>query len=304
MAKKLIYKDANDVEEKLIDLFSISDEEKFNQTLNSYLNSDDWGLIYHLSEKRQNIISWVDFKPESKVLEVGAGCGAITMGLAKKNINLTAIEPMEKRFKALKARCDKYKLKNIDCRMESSEGAVTSGDIFDSVVCIGVLEYAGKFIDSQNPWLTFIEQIYSVTQTNGTLYLAIENKLGLKYWAGLPEDHLNRPFEGIEDYPNYNFLPFSGIQTFSRLELKRLIIKAGYKHVRFYFPLPDYKLTNEIFSEDYLPTIQHGITIGNLLEQSKSNKRTLFNINRVAQNIISNNLFQDFANSFFIVAEK
>mgnify|MGYP006938600231 CR=1 FL=1 len=32
--------------------------------------------------------------------------------------------------------------------------------------------------------------------------IAIENRLGLKYWAGCTEDHVGKYFEGLENYPD------------------------------------------------------------------------------------------------------
>ena len=46
--------------------------------------------------------------------------------------------------------------------------------------------------------------------------MAIENKLGLKYFAGCKEDHVGRMFEGIEGYKNT-----SGVETFSKRELEK-----------------------------------------------------------------------------------
>ena len=37
-----------------------------------------WPILYHLSEQRANIVEWIPMDPNSKVLEVGSGCGAIT----------------------------------------------------------------------------------------------------------------------------------------------------------------------------------------------------------------------------------
>lgn len=52
--------------------------------------------------------------------------------------------------------------------------------------------------------------------------IAIENQLGLKYWAGCTEDHVGKYFEGLEGYPQTE-----GVKTFSRKALKDLIESAG-----------------------------------------------------------------------------
>lgn len=40
-----------------------------------------WPVLYHFSPIRQNIVEWYPFKKDASVLEIGAGCGAITGGL-------------------------------------------------------------------------------------------------------------------------------------------------------------------------------------------------------------------------------
>ena len=55
---------------------------------------------------------------------------------------------------------------------------------------IGVLEYAGVFSDGYEPALKMLKKARSMLNPNGRLFIAIENQLGLKYFAGVPEDHI------------------------------------------------------------------------------------------------------------------
>ncbi len=43
-----------------------------------------WPILYHLSPLRENIVDWVPMDKESRVLEIGSGCGAVTGALARK----------------------------------------------------------------------------------------------------------------------------------------------------------------------------------------------------------------------------
>jgi protein-L-isoaspartate O-methyltransferase len=53
----------------------------------------DWPSNYHFSAKRANIFRALDFlNPDSKVLELGAGCGAITRFLGEKFTEVHAVE--------------------------------------------------------------------------------------------------------------------------------------------------------------------------------------------------------------------
>ena len=67
--------------------------------------------------------------------------------------------------------------------------------------------------------------------------VAIENQLGLKYLCGAPEDHTGRPYDGVQD-----LYCRRGVQTVGRAELAQLLAQAGFGHIPFQYPFPDYKL--------------------------------------------------------------
>ena len=129
---------------------------------------------------------------------------------------------------------------------------------------------------------------------DGKLLIAIENKLGMKYFAGSPEDHTSIEYDGITGYkerPN--------IQTFGKQELKELLNDVGFKYVNFYYPLPDYKLPNIIFSDEYLPTDK---TIENYTPYYYEGTNIEFDEKEAFKQAIKNNVFDIFANSFFVEA--
>jgi hypothetical protein len=166
---------------------------------------------------------------------------------------------------------------------------------FDYVTLIGVLEYAGRFTTGKTPFKSFLTSIAQKLCTNGKLLLAIENKYGLKYWAGAREDHLGRVFEGIEDYPDYK-----GIKTFGKLELENMLAEVGFSQISFYYPMPDYKLPSVVYSDDYLPKISD--TFDTVTPNFDQERYVLFNENLAYKSIIKNNQFPFFANSFLIEA--
>lgn len=83
----------------------------------------------------------------------------------------------------------------------------------------------------------------------GRLLIAIENRLGLKYFAGAPEDHTDLHFFGINGYPGNQ-----SVRTFSKNELGELLENSGFPFLRFYYPYPDYKFPTEIFTDESLYT--------------------------------------------------
>ena len=134
-----------------------------------------------------------------------------------------------------------------------------------------------------------------VLKPNGKLLLSIENKLGLKYFAGCREDHTGRFFESIEGYPHKD-----GPYTFSRKELKKLAAEVGFE-CRFYYPYPDYKFPVQIFSDEYLP--QKGDLVRNW-QNFDADRIALFDESKAFDTIIEAGLFNEFSNSFFIEMER
>jgi hypothetical protein len=169
-------------------------------------------------------------------------------------------------------------------------------DKFDYVVCIGVLEYSGTFIDDPYPYKRFLELVRSFVCDGGTLLLAIENKFGLKYLSGTAEDHLGSTFTGINDYIGRN-----KIRTFSRTELIRLMEEAGFESPYFYYPHPDYKLPKVVYSDDYYPNEE--IELPRQLLPAPGwgiNREQVFS-EMLAMNSIENlGIFPAIANSFLV----
>jgi hypothetical protein len=170
---------------------------------------------------------------------------------------------------------------------------------FDFITSIGVLEYSGRYIESKDPYVEFLKKLKKLLVDGGKLILAIENKFGLKYWAGVKEDHTGRLFDSIENYPTGD-----GVKTFSKNELIKMLNKSGFNQIKLYFPMPDYKMPVEIFSEDYLPSDVHNVRadIFPFVDYSQERKH-LFDERLALDNIIHSGYFDIFANSFLLFAE-
>jgi len=256
-----------------------------------------WPLKAHLLDERRNLLSWYEFKKDSSLLEIGSGWGALTGLFCEKVDKVTAVELTKKRAEITAFRHkDEENLTVIAGNIDN----IKTKEKFDYVTSIGVLEYAGKYTNSENPYYDFLEKLKSFLKPNGVLIIAIENKFGLKYWAGANEDHAGSFFESIEDYPIDR-----GIKTFTKKEITKMLEKAGFGNIKFYYPLPDYKLPTEIFSDEYLPTFKHNIRSGMMPYPDYVHEREIFfNEKLASDNIIKNGNFDFFANSFLIFATR
>lgn len=286
-----LYSDG-EVEDELLDIVQNHDKTEFNSII---AKCNKWAIMYHLSELRSNIIEWVPISKEETVMEIGSGCGAITGTLANKAKKVTCIELSQKR-----SLINAYRNKNKDNveillgNLEDIEKSII--EKYDYITLIGVFEYGEAYISTENPYENFLRIISKHLKENGKIIIAIENKLGLKYWAGCKEDHVGRYFESIEDYPSAH-----GVKTFSKKELEEIIQSVGFNNYKFYYPYPDYKLPTTIYSDSYLPKIGE---LNNNMRNFDRERMIIFDETRVYDTIIKEKLFPIYSNSYLIVIEK
>ncbi|WP_054942199.1 class I SAM-dependent methyltransferase [Paenibacillus ihuae] len=260
---------------------------------NIIANDNRWPILYHFSSKRHNLLEWYPFDKGAEVLEIGAGCGAITGVLCDKCKHVTSVELSKKRSLINYHRNrDKQNLEIIVGNLNDIE----FDKKFDYITLIGVLEYAAMYTISNSPYNDFLKNIKKNLKPNGTLIIAIENKFGLKYWAGSKEDHTGVLFDGLENYPSNR-----QVSTFSKSELTTKLLDAGFKENRFYYPYPDYKLPNSIYSDGRLPKI--GELQNNLVNYDQS-RTILFSEQAVYNSILhSEGEYPFFSNSFLVFSK-
>jgi 2-polyprenyl-3-methyl-5-hydroxy-6-metoxy-1,4-benzoquinol methylase len=291
------YSDGDGVENRIREaIASATDVSIFSSELRGHCI--DWPSTYHLSSSRANILRPFENQLVGKrVLEIGAGCGAVTRYLGEIGANVLALEGSRRR--AAIARNRTRELKNIEVLSDNFDEFAAVGS-FDFITLIGVLEYAPMFIRGENPALEMLKRARSMLAADGKLIIAIENKLGLKYFAGAPEDHTGEPMYGIESR-------YTGAQakTFGREELEGLIQEAGFLGVETLAPFPDYKfpvsvVTPQGFSTpefDLASLIQHSVD-----KDPQMPKIAAFSMQRAWPAVVANGLAQDLANSFLMVA--
>ncbi len=258
------------------------------------LSKDDrWPILYQLSDRRKNIAEPMDLRPGDRVLEIGAGMGAVSGAIAARCGHLDCVELSQRRCLANAYRNQDHS--NIRIYNANFENVPLRED-YDVVVMIGVLEYAGSYMHSeQDPYLAMLKKIRGCLKPNGRIYIAIENRLGLKYFAGCSEDHYGKPFIGIEGYPSD-----SRIRTFSRSELKNLVSSADFQDVYFYYPFPDYKLPTVIYSDDFLPA--DGLMMD--LPNYDQPRLKIFDDQRAFHSLAGSEELKALSNSFLLEAVK
>jgi len=287
-----IYSDG-DVENDILKIFkSDNPDVKIRKILEK---DPSWPMRYHLSPIRENLLNWYEFPKEATLLEIGAGCGAVTGVFTRKLSRVVAVELSRRRAEVV---AERHRDKENLTVYAGNLNDINLEEKFDYVTLIGVLEYAGRYTHTDNPFVDFLKNIKKYLKDGGTIFIAIENKFGLKYWSGVREDHTGKFFDSIQGYPEYD-----GIRTFGKKEIEDILKEVGFGRIDFYYPLPDYKLPIEIFSDKYLPSAKHEISRSVFPSVDYAQQRDyLFDEHLAMNEIVKNEKFDFFANSFLIVA--
>ncbi len=257
----------------------------------------DWVSTYHLSGVRANVLRPFHHKLQGHILEIGAGCGAITRYLGETGAQVLALEGSLQRARIARERT--RDLPNVSLLAENFEH-FESEQRFDVITLIGVLEYAAVFMSGEHAAQRMLQKVKGLLKPGGQLIVAIENQFGLKYFAGAPEDHLGQTAIGLEN----RYTP-NGVRTYGQQALRDLLHSGGLEHSQFFGAFPDYKLPCTIVSEAGMqhPVFDAGAII------SQSTKRDLqlpvllnFSPDLVWPSLVRNGLGMHMANSFVVVA--
>ncbi len=280
-----VYSDGT-IEDQLLTIVKEYNPEEFDKII---LENYSWPLFYHLSALRQNIVEWLPIDKEQIILEIGSGCGAITGVLADKGKMVTCVELSKKR--SLINGYRNREKNNISIMVGNFQNIYEHFDEkYDVITLIGVYEYAESYIESNTPYIDFLKMIQQLLKPNGRILIAIENKFGLKYWAGCQEDHIGGYFSGIAGYSEN-----SRVKTFGKNELERMFAEAGLKIDYVAYPYPDYKFPTEIYTDAYLPKIG---ALKNNQRNFDQARVEFFDESKVFDQLIAEELFPQFSNSF------
>lgn len=282
------YSDGDAVENQLLEI--VKNRKDYDYAMDEYR---EWPVLYHLSRQRENIAAPMNIKKNDSLLEIGAGPGAVTGAFARRAGHVDCIE-LSKRRSMINA----VRHQDMDnlCIYVGNFNDVHLKKQYDVITLIGVLEYACYYTKGDHPFRDFLKEVCALLKPGGRLYVAIENKLGMKYFAGYHEDHLGKPYAGIEGYR-----PEDHVRTFTRSELKNLLKSTGFKNPYFYYPFPDYKLPTVILSEE-------SIENADIEFREYTNYDlpiiTEFNQNKAFQSLKGTKERKIFANSFLVEAVK
>lgn len=219
------------------------------QALKEHVRLD---YLYALSDQRENLVEWYPFRADGVLLEVGSGYGALTGVYSRKVAHVDVLDRCDKNLEVNRLRhAELAGRDNISYIKGEISGYVQrsteswnlrqqSGDLpfsdspeekiaggyspkYDYIVFAGSL---GKCAEEE------IKAAKQLLKPDGELLVAVCNPFGLKYWAGAKKDAC----------------------SFSKTALIKLMSEGeNGQDVKFYYPMPDYRIPVTIFSDEYLP---------------------------------------------------
>ena len=236
----------NDFSYEILDLLK-----KYENDTNAALAGETCPqCLYAFSPLRENLFEWVEFEPNSRVLEIGSDYGAVTGILAKQAGQVVVLDPRDENLEVNRIRHGS--LGNI---------RYVSGDLLHAASAIpgtGFKEYRPKTDDgktaedlmktpfdyvvigsflglpSKEEAVRLLRAAADLVKPGGTLFAAAENELGVRYWMGA--ERLTPSFLEVEFRELFETLRAEHGGSFT-----------------MYYPVPDYRYPVTVYSDLYLP---------------------------------------------------
>lgn len=207
------------------------------------LTDNRWEVFFHLSDMRQALFGWYDMPKDADVLEIGCGFGALTGVLAERAAHVAALDDSLFRARACAKRWNKKE--NIDVYAGHLRD-IPFSQRFDVITLVDVLPRVADGENSLAPYAAYLKSLLAYLKPQGRLLIAMDNRLGLKFFCG-----------ASDPYSDELFGELSGVngkgRLFTQAEVGEILAEADFMYWKFYYPFPDYRLPQFIFTDDALP---------------------------------------------------
>jgi SAM-dependent methyltransferase len=208
---------------------------------------------------------YLSLNSTSRVLDLGAGWGSYTFALSPRVSRVVAADSDQNSLAFIAARAKQDGRQNVEtvlieplerARLPFADGA------FDGVILNGVLEWVGSQSTTGDPLklqVNCLKEIKRILAPGGELWIGIENRFGLSYLTGAPDDHLryysSQQLLGSQGIAFTTIVPRFVADWITRKKLgrpyrtythslagyKRLLARAGFRATEFYFPEQGYR---------------------------------------------------------------
>lgn len=231
---------------------------------------------HHLSAARADLLRpFAHVLANGRVLEIGAGCGALTRFLGETSVYTTAVESDPARAAMAAERCRDLRNVRVVCERWGDCGFPTQS--FDVIVCVldtqTTLFPVGKYHhDRAELMAALLQRCRKWLHPDGVLIVAGYNRLGMMGEAGVAINDDNKE------------------AAFTKNEWRTILAAGGFAQPEWLFPFPDHLFPLSILREKAFTT--PGFNAADLVDHN------------LADLLIENKLITELANSFLVVAGK
>ncbi len=254
-------------EKRIVDI--ISQDKNYSEviekepTVNNYI---------HLSSVKENLLNWYEFKENSSLLEIGSGFGELSSLFVEKLSDVVLIEASLTKAKILEKKFEQNE--NVEIIVGDYK-EISLEKKFDYIVITDYLE--------NNDFCETLEKAKMSLKENGTIFVAIDNKYGIKNW------------KGNDDYKNL----LNKDVTFTKKHIENSLSKLGFRNYKFYYIFPEYKAPNLIYTDSHKLSDED---LSRNFELNEAYEYTNFKENEILENLLKDekDLINFFVNSFLI----
>ncbi len=246
-----------------------------------------WQVFYHLSDMRAGLFGWYDMPKDADVLEIGCGFGALTGVLADRASHVMALDSSLFRARSCLKRWNAKK--NLDVYAGELWDIPLSHQ-FDIITLVDVLPAAARGSTSLKPYADYLIRLLDYLKPQGRMIIAMDNRLGLKFTCGACDPYSEEPFGELSGMVGNGRL-------FTKAETEEILAMAGFVYWKFYYPLPDYRLPQFIFTDEALPDASIGES---MIPYDPVPDMRVLPESSLYRDVVENGLFPAVANSFLI----
>lgn len=269
-------------EQKIVEYINNNMEADYNEII----REASWDTFYYMSSLREGLLNWYNFKENSSILEISNGFGALTGLLARACESVTVLETSLDRAQCIASRYSGYE--NIAIKV-GIIGDLLLDEKYDYIV-------VEEAVNTKYDLRKLLNQICPFLKETGRLLFVCENRFGMKYWCGVPDPVSNVPFAGIRQSNTGKMVTRQDLIT----ELNSNSWIGGF---RLYYPFPDYKLPQAVYTDEYLPKMSVRDRIIPYYTIQQRNSLVCLE-NEICDDLIANGVFHIMANSFLVECAK
>ncbi|GAB4319064.1 MAG: hypothetical protein Kow0059_12790 [Candidatus Sumerlaeia bacterium] len=211
---------------------------------------------YILDERRANALALVPWARRGRLLDVGAGWGAISTQASRLFEHVFSIEAVRLRVQFTRRRVAAEGADNVTLAQASVFALPFPSEFFDVILLNGVLEWIGDWDRSRPPraaQTALLGRLRGFLRPGGLLLVGIENRFGYRYFLGR-RDHNGLPATSLlprvlADAASRLMRrgPYR-VYTYSPAGLERLTGESGFERPQMWAPLPGYNIPATIAS--------------------------------------------------------